>query len=234
MIDIRDKWALVTGASRGVGFRVARALSKNGANVILHSRKLEGTAALYEELKSEGSVVKQVEGELGDPLALQNIITEVSKLASAGLDILYNNAAIMTAYRNIYEVTVDEYMQSFMVNCVAPAKLCDAFLPGMLKKNFGRIVNVTSGIADQPQLMAYSCSKAALDRYVRDMLPTLDKTNVLMNLMDPGWLSTDLGGDKAPNHPDTVLPGALVPVLLEQSDGSGKLYCAQDYREDIK
>ncbi|HRX16261.1 MAG TPA: SDR family NAD(P)-dependent oxidoreductase [Spirochaetota bacterium] len=234
MIDIRDKWALVTGASRGVGFRVARALSKKGANVILHSRKLEGTAVLYDELKSEGSVVKQVEGELGDPFALQNIITEVSKLASAGLDILYNNAAIMTTYRNIYEVTVDEYMQSFMVNCVAPAKLCDAFLPGMLKKNFGRIVNVTSGIADQPQLMAYSCSKAALDRYVRDMLPTLDKTNVLMNLMDPGWLSTDLGGDKAPNHPDTVLPGALVPVLLEQSEGSGKLYCAQDYREDIK
>ena len=64
--------------------------------------------------------------------------------------------------------------------------------------------------------MAYSCSKAALDRYVRDMVPTLKDTNVLMNLMDQGWLRTDLGGDQAPNSPDAVLPGAMVPVLRDE------------------
>ncbi len=115
------------------------------------------------------------------------------------------------------------------MNAIAPAKLCDAFLPGMLERNWGRIVNVTSGVADQPQLMAYSCSKAALDRYVRDMVTTLDGTNVLMNTMDPGWLRTDMGGPDAPNDPDSVIPGALVPVFLEQSAGSGKLYRAQEY-----
>lgn len=77
--------------------------------------------------------------------------------------------------------------------------------------------------------MAYSCSKAALDRYVRDMIPTLTDTNVLMNLFNPGWLKTDLGGEHAPNHPDSVIPVALVPVLLNEEDGSGKLYDAQDY-----
>lgn len=77
--------------------------------------------------------------------------------------------------------------------------------------------------------MPYSCSKAALDRYVRDMVPTLSGTNVLMNLMDPGWLQTDMGGQQAPNHPDSVLPGALVPVLLKREAGSGNLYNAQDY-----
>ncbi|MCP5099707.1 MAG: SDR family NAD(P)-dependent oxidoreductase, partial [Chloroflexi bacterium] len=96
-------------------------------------------------------------------------------------------------------------------------------------RNWGRVVNVTSGIADEPQLMAYSCSKAALDRYVRDMVPTLQGTNVLMNLLDPGWLRTDMGGQHAPNNPDSVIPGALVPVLLEQDKGSGVLYVAQDY-----
>ena len=99
----------------------------------------------------------------------------------------------------------------------------------MIKRDWGRIINVTSGIADQPQLMTYSCSKAALDRYVRDMIPTLDGTNVLMNLLDPGWLRTELGGQEAPNHPDTVIPGALFPVLLEKEKGSGVLYQAQDY-----
>jgi NAD(P)-dependent dehydrogenase (short-subunit alcohol dehydrogenase family) len=99
----------------------------------------------------------------------------------------------------------------------------------MLDNGWGRVVNVTSGIKMQPSLMAYSCSKAALDRYVRDMVPTLEGTDVLMNLMDPGWLRTDLGGPNAPNHPDSVLPGALVPILLDKAAGSGNLYKAQDY-----
>ena len=77
--------------------------------------------------------------------------------------------------------------------------------------------------------MAYSCSKAALDRYVKDMIATLAGTNVLMNLLDPGWLRTDLGGENADNHPDSVIPGALVPILLEKGEGSGKMYQAQDY-----
>ena len=64
---------------------------------------------------------------------------------------------------------------------------------------------------------------------MRDMTLTLEGTNVLMNLLDPGWLRTDLGGEQAPNHPDSVLPGALVPVLLEQRAGSGLLYQALDY-----
>jgi short chain dehydrogenase len=70
-----------------------------------------------------------------------------------------------------------------------------------------------------------------LDRYVRDMIPTLKGSDVLMNLLDPGWLRTDLGGSAAPNDPDTVLPGALVPVLLDKEAGSGRLYAAQDYRD---
>jgi NAD(P)-dependent dehydrogenase (short-subunit alcohol dehydrogenase family) len=77
--------------------------------------------------------------------------------------------------------------------------------------------------------MPYSCSKAALDRYVRDLVTTLAGTGVLINLMDPGWLRTDLGGPQAPNDPDKVLPGALVPVLLDEKEGSGKLYHAIDY-----
>jgi NAD(P)-dependent dehydrogenase (short-subunit alcohol dehydrogenase family) len=92
-------------------------------------------------------------------------------------------------------------------------------------------VNVTSGVKDMPQLMAYAASKAALDKYVYDMAPHLGGTGVTMNLLDPGWLRTDLGGNEAPNPVESVLPGAMVPVLLE--DGvSGKWFSAQDYRRD--
>lgn len=231
-MNIEGKWALVTGASRGVGLRVAQTLAEKGCKVILHSRKLEGTKDLLSQLVSDGVDAYAIAAELSSAEQVEALISRVNVITGHHLDILYNNAAIMTPYRTMFEPSDKDYMDSFLVNTVVPAKLCDAFLPGMIDRDWGRVVNVTSGIADQPQLMAYSCSKAALDRYVRDMVPTLKGTNVLMNLLDPGWLRTDLGGDQAPNSPDDVLPGALVPVLLEKDGGSGTLYCAQDYRED--
>jgi len=229
MIDIKNRWALVTGSSRGIGLRVARALAKKGCKLILHSRKLEGTKKLQEELKLSGCEVYSVAAELSIIAEVDNLISEVNKITDNHLDILYNNAAIMTKYQPVFGPTIEEYRSSFLINTIVPAKLCDAFLPGMIERNWGRVVNVTSGIADQPQLMPYSCSKAALDRYVKDMVTTLKGTNVLINLMDPGWLRTDLGGEHAPNDPDSVIPGAIVPVLLERSKGSGVLYRAQDY-----
>ncbi|MBN2617110.1 MAG: SDR family oxidoreductase [Spirochaetales bacterium] len=232
MENIKGKWALVTGASRGIGLRVSRALAEKGCNLILHSRKLSGTEAIVKEFKAMGLEAYGVAAELNDFPQVEELIDRVNEITKGNLGILYNNAAIMTTYREKFKPTVVEYLDSFMVNSIVPAKICDAFIPGMIERGWGRVVNVTSGIENQPELMAYSCSKAALDRYVRDMIPTLEGTGVLMNLMDPGWLRTDLGGEEAPNSPDSVLPGALVPVLLEDKDGSGKLYCAQDYRVD--
>jgi NAD(P)-dependent dehydrogenase (short-subunit alcohol dehydrogenase family) len=98
----------------------------------------------------------------------------------------------------------------------------------MLEQRWGRVVNLTSGIADQPQLTAYAVSKAAVDKYVRDFAPSLSGSGVMMNLLDPGWLRTDLGGPNAPGDPASVIPGGLVPALLD--DGiSGRFFRAQDY-----
>jgi len=229
LTDLNSKWALITGASRGVGMRVARALAEQGCRVIVHARKLENTEVLLQELNAAGSEAYAVAAELDSDAQVKRLIEEVREITGDHLDILYNNAAVMTPHRLTFEPEIGDYQKSFMVNSIVPAKLCDTFLPAMIDRDWGRIVNVSSGIADQPELMPYSCSKAALDRYVRDMIPTLKGTNVLMNLLDPGWLRTDMGGDEAPNHPDSVLPGALVPVLLDQEGGSGVMYNAQDY-----
>jgi len=229
MKKLQKKWALVTGASRGVGLRVAKALAVEGCHVIVHSRNLNNTREVVTELTEMGAPVFPVAAELESAEAVEDLIQQVRNISANHLDILFNNAAIMTPSRALFEPTIEDFTRSYFVNSIVPAKLCDAFLPGMLERDWGRIVNVTSGIADQPNLMAYSCSKAALDRYVKDMIATLAGTNVLMNLLDPGWLRTDLGGENADNHPDSVIPGALVPILLEKGEGSGKMYQAQDY-----
>lgn len=228
MKKLQGKWALVTGASRGVGQQVAQALADEGCKLILHSRSLAHTEKLAQTLRAQGVTVHTLAAELSDHAAVLRLAEEARALCGT-LDILYNNAAIMTPYHSDYLTVVPaEYALSFQVNTVTPILLANAFLPGMLAQGWGRIVNVTSGIRNEPELMAYAASKAALDKYVFDMAPRLADTGVTMNLMDPGWLRTDLGGPKAPNAVESVLPGALVPVLAE--DGvSGQFLHAQDY-----
>lgn len=229
MKPLVNRWALVTGASRGIGQQVAQALAEEGCRLILHSRTLDATAPLADRLRSQGITVRQVAAELSDSAAVLRLAAEVSALCGGTLDILYNNAALMTPYHADWlNVVPADYELSFLVNTITPILLSNHFLPAMLAQGWGRIVNVTSGIKDQPELMAYAASKAALDKFVRDTAPKLAGTGVTMNLLDPGWLRTDLGGPNAPGAVESVLPGALVPVLA--TDGvSGRWVSAQDF-----
>lgn len=226
--DIRGKWAIVTGASRGIGRQVSLGLADHGCNVVLHSRNVSNTKALAAELTVKGVKVRQVEAELASTDDVSAMLKELL-LNGPPIDIVYNNAAIMTSYYSDWlSVPADDLRLSFEVNVTALIHICHALIPGMVGRGWGRIINVTSGIADQPELIAYAVSKAAVDKFVYDTVGKLEGTGVLMNLLDPGWLRTDLGGPNAPNSVESVLPGALVPALI--TDGTaGKLFRAQDY-----
>jgi NAD(P)-dependent dehydrogenase (short-subunit alcohol dehydrogenase family) len=221
--DIRGKWALITGASRGVGRQVSMGLASYGCNVVLHSRDTQGTDSL-----ATGVQVMQVSAELSDIAQVDAMLAQV--LAhTPGIDIVYNNAAIMTPYRSDWQrIPVNDFERSFAVNVIALIHICHGLIPGMVARGWGRIINLTSGIKDQPELIAYSISKAAVDKFVTDTAGKLAPAGVLINLLDPGWLRTDLGGPNAPGAVESVLPGALVPALL--SDGTtGHFFRAQDY-----
>ena len=232
MSKLSGKWALITGASRGVGRQIALGLAEQGCNLILHSREESHSEPLRRQLSERGIEVRVVAAELSKSSEVDAMIDRL--LGDPGqIDILYNNAAVMTPWREAHTSPADDYRLSFEVNVLALTRLCDRLLPGMRERGWGRIVNVTSGIANIRELLPYSMSKAAVDRYVRDVSPSLEGTGVIMSLMDPGWLRTDLGGDKAPNAVETCLPGVLVPVLVPDGSPSGKFYRAQDYRTDV-
>jgi len=228
MQKLKGRRALVTGSSRGVGRQVALALAEQGCDLVLHSRELSHTAELAHELRRSVDV-QTVAAELSSAEQVEALSSTL--LADGGVDILYNNAAVMTPWSEPHTSSVADYRLSFEVNVIALVKLCDRLLPSMLERRWGRIVNVTSGIENIRELLPYSLSKAAVDRYVRDVSPSLEGTGVIMSLLDPGWLKTDLGGPNAPNAVETCRPGVLVPVLLPDDAPSGRLYAAQDYAE---
>jgi NAD(P)-dependent dehydrogenase (short-subunit alcohol dehydrogenase family) len=98
----------------------------------------------------------------------------------------------------------------------------------MIERGFGRVIKTTSGIRNEPEQAGYSASKAALDKVTCDLAGKLDGTDVCLNLTDPGWCRTDLGGPNAPNDPDSVIPGIVVGAFIDDKK-SGRLFGAQDF-----
>jgi len=230
MAALDGRWALVTGSSRGIGQQIAMGLADLGCNVVLHGRKavnVEKTLTLLQPYDIETRVVA---GDLGTERGLKAVL-EDAMLVTDRIDILYNNAAVMNAWQSIWEIPQSIWRATFDVNVYALISLCNAFAPGMVERDYGRIINLTSGITDTPHLAPYGVSKAAVDKYTADLAAELRGTNVLANTLDPGWLRTDMGGPNADHDVTTVLPGALVPALLEDRGPSGKRYAAQDYRK---
>lgn len=228
MVNMKGRWALVTGASRGLGKLAATALAKEGCNLILQSRELKHTEELAKELKAIGSEVICVEAELSDLSAVEKMIAQIDE-TSVRVDIILNNAGLQIAYRTeYYDTPANDYEVSFKINTIAPMMICYHFMPKMIANGFGRIVNTTSGIALEPQQAGYSASKAALDKVTIDLGSTVEGTDVMINLVDPGWCRTDLGGPNAPNSPESAIPGVIMGAFLDDKK-SGRIFRAQDF-----
>ena len=208
MIDVKGKWCLITGGCRGVGRLTAIEMAKLGANIILQGRD-----------KAHAEPV------------LAEIDAALAEIDSWGVqvDLVFNNAGLMSHYFTDYLTnTMDDFHHAMAVNFFAPIKIAYHFLPGMIKRGFGRMQLTTSGIANEPELMGYACAKAALTKFVKDFACKLNGTDVMMNVMDPGWLRTDLGGPNAPNAPESVIPGSMVSVMLDDKK-SGRWFSAQEF-----
>ena len=228
MVDVKGRWAFITGASRGIGYLTALFMAEKGCNLILHGRTAEHCTKVLEEVKALGAEAYAVGAELSDLDAVEKMLQEIDAL-NVRVDIVLNNAGLQIAYRNEYFKTpVSDYTESFKINTIAPAMICYHFMPKMKEYGFGRILNTTSGIKLDPQQAGYSASKAALDKITIDLGHTVEGTDVMINLTDPGWCRTDLGGPYAPNAPESAIPGIVVGVFADDKK-SGRNLGAQNF-----
>lgn len=228
MVNLKGKWALITGASRGIGALSAMFMAEQGCNLILHSRELKGTEKILQQVQLLGVEAYSVAAELSDRGQVKAMLDLIDEKGTQ-VDIIMNNAGVQIGYRVDYMNTpLDDYSTSFEINTIAPMTICYHFLPKMIERGFGRILNTTSGIALEPQQAGYSASKAALNKVTIDLGHTLQGTDVIMSLTDPGWCRTDLGGPHAPNAPESAIPGIVVGAFVDDKK-SGRNFSAQAF-----
>ncbi len=228
MVDVKGRWAFITGASRGIGYLTAEFMAQQGCNLVLHSRKNEHLEKISARVKELGVQVYCVSAELSDLDAVEKMLSEIDSLG-VRIDIVMNNAGLQIAYRtDYYKTPVSDYTESFKINTIAPAMICYHFMPKMIEQGFGRILNTTSGIRLEPEQAGYSASKAALDKITIDLGSKVEGTDVMINLTDPGWCRTDLGGPHAPNAPESAIPGIAVGAFVDDKK-SGRFLAAPHF-----
>lgn len=228
MTDLKGKWVLITGASRGIGKLSALFMAEQGCNLILHSRKLEGTSEVLAKVQEMGVEAYSVACDLADITAVNAMLAEIDAKGTK-VEVILNNAGFQIGYRVDYLKTpIEDYAASFATNTIAPMQIVYHFLPQMIENGFGRIVNTTSGIRLEAEQAGYSASKAALDKVTIDLGYKMQGSDVIISLADPGWCQTDLGGPNAPNTPESTIPGIVVGAFV--NDGkSGRYFGAQEF-----
>lgn len=229
MVDVRGRWALITGAARGIGYQVAVFMAQQGCNLVLHSSNINNTENVLQKVKQMGIEAYAVACDLTDTAAVEGMCREVDDLG-VQIDILFNNAGKQVQWNeNYYKTPAWDFKQSILINAIAPALITYHFMEGMVERGFGRIINTSSGINNLPELESYAMGKAALDKFTKDLASKVDGTDVLINLTDPDWCSTELGGPAAPNKPESTIPGYVIGAFVDDKK-SGRLFPAQDFK----
>ncbi len=190
--------ALVSGANRGIGREVVRQLAVRGVTTILGSRDEEKGRTAAEGIDGE-VVVRRL--DVTDEKGIQNLAHEVEE-EFGRLDVLVNNAGVsMDSGRRGVNADLDVVRETLELNLFGAWRLCEAFVPLMQRNNYGRIVNVSSGMGALNEMSggspAYRVSKTALNALTRILASELRGSGILVNSVCPGWVRTDMGGSGA-------------------------------------
>ena len=219
--------AVVTGANRGIGLAIVRQLAQAGMKVIATSRDAEKGRAAGQILAGQGEIEYETLA-VDDEASVRGFAQRV--LGKHGrVDVLVNNAGVL-ADREFDTLTIapDLMREVFNVNTLGALMMSQALMPGMIERNYGRIVNVSSRagqVAEQTgNWPAYKISKLALNAMTMQLAQLACEKDVLVNAMCPGWVHTDLGGAEAPRTPDEGADTAVWLAQLPAGSDSGRFF----------
>lgn len=227
-MNINGKTALITGASRGLGYAVAGLLARRGANVIVAARHFDELDAAKRSLEKHGNVVA----------IAADVSENAEEVVAAGLarfgaiDILINNASELgpSPMPALADLPWQQMERILRVNVTAPLHLIQLVLPGIARAHAGAIVNVSSdaGVNAYPGWGGYGASKAALEHVSRVLAAELEGSAIRVLTVDPGDMDTQMHRDAEPGvdlshlaKPEAVAP-AIVALIEDDAITGGR------------
>ena len=190
---LQGKVALVTGASRGIGFAIARRLGAAGARIVVNDMVFrEGSEAVIEAMKAVGAEARTYESNVTDSAQVEEMFQTIQEEWD-GVDILVNNAGI-TRDGLLMRMSEEQWDSVLNVN-LKGAFLCSrAAVRGMMRKRWGRIISLSSvvALAGNPGQVNYAASKAGLIGLTRTLSKEVASRNITVNAVAPGFIATDM------------------------------------------
>ena len=218
-VSSKDKIALVSGANRGIGLETCRQLAQIGFQVILTSRDPEQGQNAIKKISLPKTKIFYHQLDVTDQRSILDLRSFVVN-EFGGLDVLINNAGIyLDQGVSAFELSIEDFRKTLDVNLFGAFQLCQAFVPLMVDHDYGRVVNISSGMGSLDKMggmnTAYKVSKTALNALTRIFAGELSNTNVKVNAMCPGWVRTRMGGLAGPRSleqgVDTIIWLATLP-----------------------
>lgn len=225
-----DQVAIITGASKGIGKAIARALGQQGAKIVIVSRKPEAVEETAKEFMAEGIAAVGIAAHMGDETQIKNMVDQTVKIFG-GIDIIVNNAAINPTFGPIAETDIEVFDKIMQVNIKGPLAFSKLCYPIMKQRGGGSIINISSieGITPGLGLGLYSISKASLIALTKVLAKEWGADHIRANVICPGLIKTKFsealtGNEKILKH---VLAKQALPQLAEPEDIAGlALYLA--------
>lgn len=217
--------ALVSGGNRGIGLEVCRRLAEEGLAVILGSRD-EGAGRRAAETLPGNVTVHQL--DVADPASVGKLAASIEN-DFGRLDVLVNNAGISNDEgQSGAEADLDRVREALEANLFGAWRLCEAAIPHMRREQYGRIVNVSTGLAALEDMgggsPGYRISKTGLNALTRILASELRGTGILVNAVNPGWVQTDMGGAGANRSVEEGADGVVWAATLPNNGPTGGFF----------
>ena len=237
-LPLKDRLALVTGASRGIGRAVALGLAKAGAHVIITARSLPGLEGLDDEIQNLGGGATLLQLDLKKGAQIDQLGPTIYQRWQK-LDILIANAGILGPLSPLAHVTEDGWASTLDINLSANWRLIRTLDPLLQRSDAGRAVFVTSGAASGKYAYwgPYAAAKAGLEALVKTWAHEIETTKVRANLINPGATRTNMRAKAFPGEDPMTLPAPedMVPLFLELASPecvqNGEVINFRDWRQ---
>lgn len=221
----KNKVALITGGSKGIGFKIAKILAEKKYNIIICSRKISDILRAKKNLESYGIKCLAIKTDVSSYAQCKSLVKNVIKKFSR-IDLLINNAGVQGPVGRLWQTNLDEWKKTIDINLMGTVYMSHLVIPYMLKQRSGLILNLSGGGAAyaRPLFSAYACSKTAVVRLTETLNEELKGTNIKVIAIAPGTVWTNMTRKVLLNSKNLLGKEIIRELNMVKKDGGTPLY----------